>query len=85
MNSNTENLTVGGMEVPVEIPEGHMVTGAVLIVTTAGIGDENHAEEGFFCTSSSMPSVQLVGMLRAASIQVEASTLDMYAAGDDDE
>lgn len=81
-----KELNIGGVEVPVVIPDGHMVTGAVLIVTTTGISEDNHAEEGFYVTTSSMPSVQLVGMLRAASIQTEESTLCMFAeVGDEDD
>lgn len=72
MNEETENRTldVDGVEVPLSIPEGHIITGAVLMVTTAGM-DEHGAIEGFVCTSSSMPQVQLVGMLRTATIEVE--------------
>lgn len=69
--TQTQTLDIGGVEVPLTLPEGHIVTGAVLLVTTASM-DEHGAIEGFICTSSSMPNVQLVGMLRTATIEVEA-------------
>jgi len=84
-DETTKELNIGGVEVPIFIPDGHIATGAVLIVTTTGISDENHAEEGFYVTTSTMPSVQLIGMLRTASIQTEDSTLCMFAEASEED
>ena len=72
MNEETQSKTIDidGVQVPLIIPDGHIVTGAVLMVTTAGM-DDLGTSEGFLCTSSAMSQVQLVGMLRTATIEVE--------------
>ena len=84
-DETTKEHNIVGVEVPIFIPDGHIATGAVLIVTTTGISDENHAEEGFYVTTSTMPSVQLIGMLRTASIQTEDSTLCMFAEASEED
>lgn len=67
-------INIEGIEVPMIIPEGQIVTGAVVILTTAGM-DEHGTSDGFLCGNSQMPHVQLVGMLRTASLEVEAEAL----------
>lgn len=76
MNEETQPKTIDidGVQVPVAIPEGHIVTGAVLLLTTAGM-NERGTSDGFICTSSQMPHVQLVGMLRTATLEVEEEAL----------
>ncbi|MBF6671576.1 hypothetical protein [Glutamicibacter sp. FBE19] len=73
------NINIYGLEVPMIIPEGHMVTGAVVLLTTAGM-DEHGTRDGFLCGNSEMPHVQLVGMLRTASLEAEEEALGYGAS-----
>lgn len=71
-------LNIHGLDIPMIVPEGHIVTGAVVILTTAGM-DERGTSEGFLCGNSQMPHVQVVGMLRTASLEAEEEALGFGA------
>ena len=79
-------INLDGTEVPVVVPDGHIITGAVLLLSTRGIDEGGETEGGFYITSNRMTDVTKLGMIATADMIVREGLRDTlaYECEDDD-
>lgn len=75
-----ETTTIGGLEIDLPVPEGHIVTDIVLIASTSSMDDEG-VKDGMFVSTSEMSHPLLLGLIRAAQLHAETD----YEYYDEDE
>lgn len=64
-------LDIEGQDVYLNVPDGAVVTGVILITSYQAMQDDGRLIAGSTWGTSAMPFVQSVGMMRIAALEIE--------------
>ena len=71
MDDERTSFDIEGQEVNLNIPEGAVITGAVVVATYQRLDEDGQAAAGTLWGMSPVPMVQAVGMVRLAQMAIE--------------